>query len=237
LTIYTIMCYTILNYGSLKSVCYGTLFESQRGFTAFAGLKQKSQTEHMKKTNKIVARIIATFSSPKKDIKPVLQKLEALQKEMEEIQKMPNKVQAIIRLFQVISPLQDTGGFNQTYSKLQEKNYGQLDKAITALESLQKHFKNAGRGAMNRTEVGEEVTAAKVFLGDVFGIWTHPASFWLQNQERFENEDSGVTPKPDCGREYIPVWYCINDYQAGGFVKSHVEGILNQIGILKQAFA
>jgi hypothetical protein len=191
----------------------------------------------MKKTNKVIARIIAAFSSPKKDYKLIVGQLENLKKEMEEIQEMPNKVEAIIRLFQVISPLQDAGGFSQTAAKLHEKNYGQIDMAIAALNSLQKHFSNAGRGAMNRTEPGEEVTAAKVFLGDVFGIWTHPASFWLQNQARFENENSGLTPKQDCGREYIPVWYVINDHQAGGFVRSHVEGILKQIGILKQSFA
>ncbi len=191
----------------------------------------------MKKTNKIVARIRATFSSPKKDIKTILPTLENLKKELEEIQKMQNKVQAIIRLFQTISPLQDAGGVSQTCSKLQEKNYGQLDKAIHALEVLQKHLHNAGRNkyGMNRTIQKEEVTAAKVFLGDVFGIWTYPASYWLENQEKCDNQpvESALLKNSD---RNASVWQCINDYQAGSFVKSHVEGILNQIGIL-QAFA
>jgi hypothetical protein len=187
--------------------------------------------------NKLVNFLRATFSPAVNNLKKIENDLSNLKKEMEEISKMENKVKAIIRLFQVISPLQDNGGFSQTIFKLQGKNYGQLDQIISALEVLQKHFKNAGRDrfGINRTQTGEEVTAAKVFLGDVFGIWTKPATFWLENQKRFETEDSGVSPKPESGREYISVWYCINDYQAGGFVQSHTKGILEQISFLKAA--
>ena len=185
---------------------------------------------------KIIKVLKATFSPAVNDMKKIENDLNFLKKEMLEISKMNNKVEAIIRLFKVISPIQDKGGFSQTIFTLQEKNYGQLDQTISALEVLQKHFKNAGREpyGLNRTKKGEEVTSAKVFLGDVFGIWTKSASFWLENQKRFETEDSGATPKDGCGREYISVWYCINDYQAGSFVKSHAEGILEQISILKK---
>lgn len=185
---------------------------------------------------KIIKVLKATFSPAVNDMKKIENDLNFLKKEMLEISKMNNKVEAIIRLFKVISPIQDKGGFSQTIFTLQEKNYGQLDQTISALEVLQKHFKNAGREpyGLNRTKQGEEVTSAKVFLGDVFGIWTKSASFWLENQKRFETEDSGATPKDGCGREYISVWYCINDYQAGSFVKSHAEGILEQISILKK---
>lgn len=170
-------------------------------------------------------------------LKKIENDLNLLQEEMQEISKMDNKVEAIVRLFKVISPIQDRDGFSQTICKLQEKNYGQLDQIISALEVLQKHFKNAGRSefGINRTTAGEEVTAAKVFLGEVFGIWTKPASFWLENQKKFEAEDSGVTPKAESGCDTISIWYCINDYQAGNFVKSHTSGILEQISILKKA--
>lgn len=188
------------------------------------------------KAMKAIQVLKATFSPAVNDLKKIENDLNFLQKEMEEISKMDNKVEAIIRLFKVISPFQDKGGFSQTISKLQEKNYGQLDQIISALGVLQLHFKNAGRDeyGINRTKAGEEVTSAKVFLGDVFGIWTKSASYWLENQKRFETEDSEATPKAGCGREYISVWYCINDYQAGSFVKSHTEGILEQISILKK---
>lgn len=188
---------------------------------------------------KLIARFKASFVSPKKDILAITDQLSTLKSEMERIQLIPNKVEAIIELFRVISPLQDKGGFSQTIFKLQEKNYGQISTAIDALETLQKHFQNAGRCdyGMNRTKKDEAITAANVWLGDVFGIWTKSADFWLKNQKRFESEDSGVTPSTTCKSDYVSVWYCINDYQAGSFVRSHIVGILTQIGILQKAFA
>ena len=187
--------------------------------------------------NKITARIKALIANPSKDIAAINDQLSMLKSEMERIKTMPNKVEAIIELFRVISPLQDTGGFSQTVSKLQEKNYGQIDTAIAALESLQKHFKNAGRNeyGINRTKKGEAITAANVWLGDVFGIWTKSAAFWLENQKRFENDFRHDLAK-DPNRP-VTTWYCINDYKAGAFVESHVNGILNQIGILQKTFA
>lgn len=155
-----------------------------------------------------------------------------LKRRLEEIQKMSNKVEGIIELFSLISPYHDKDGFRQTIFKLQEKNHGQLDIVINALETLQEHFKNAGRCeyGMNRTSPGEQVTAAKVFLGDVFGIWTKSAEYWLSHKEEFEKdirEDlTNVESRP------ISTWYCINDYKAGGFIKSHVDGMIRQIGIL-----
>jgi len=189
--------------------------------------------------NKLSARVKAFLKTPKQDISVITSQLTTLKNDMERIKAMPNKVEAIIELFRIISPLQDAGGFSQTVFKLQEKNYGQIDDTLKALESLQKHINNAGRDeyGMNRTQKGEAITAAKIFLGDVFGIWTHPASYWLQNQARFEKEDSGVAVAPHSNQEYISVWYCINDYQAAGFVKSHVTGILEQIGILQKSFS
>ncbi|MBP6912982.1 MAG: hypothetical protein KBB86_03560 [Candidatus Pacebacteria bacterium] len=191
----------------------------------------------MNLVSKIERKMRAKFSPAENDLNAINSELQNLKKEMEAIEKMENKVRAIIRLFQVISPLQDKGGFGETILKLQRKNYGQLDQIISALEVLQKHFTNAGRvrSGLNRTEVGEEVTPEKVFLGDVFGIWTNKASYWLENQAEFEKQESGATPKPGSGREYISVWYCINDYQAGGFVKSHTKGILEQLAVLKIA--
>ncbi len=186
---------------------------------------------------KVISYFKSVISPASKNLKRIQKDLLTLEKEMREISQMDNKVLAIIRLFQVISPLQDKGGFSQTIFKLQEKNYGQIDKIISALESLQKHIAHAGRSefGINRTKRDEEITAAKVFLGDVFGIWTKPASYWLQNQTKLEQEDSGANPKEGCGREFISVWYCINDYQAKTFVDSHTKGILEQISILKTA--
>ena len=182
---------------------------------------------------KTIRFLKAIFSPAVNDLKKIENDLNFLKKEIEEILKMDNKVEAIIRLFNVISPLEDKGGFSQTISKLQKKNYGQLDQIISALEVLQLHFKNAGRSeyGFNRTKVVEEVTSAKVFLGDVFGIWTKPASYWLANQEECKKTlRRDVSKDPE---NPVSTWYLINDYQAGRFVKSHTDGILKQIFVLK----
>jgi len=184
---------------------------------------------------KILRYFYAHIASPKKDLKKILNNLDVLKKQMNEIQLMPNKVEAIVRLFQVLSPLQDKGGFSQTYHKLLEKNYGQLNEAIKAIESIQKHIANCGRKqALNRSEPGEEVTAANVYLGEVWGIWCKPASYFLQHQRKLDLEDSGVTPSATCKRGYVSVWYCINDYQASPFVESHTNGILRNIEVLRK---
>ncbi|TSD03155.1 MAG: hypothetical protein Athens071416_216 [Parcubacteria group bacterium Athens0714_16] len=184
---------------------------------------------------KFIAFLKSLFKSPKKDLKKILPTLEELQKQMLSIEAMDNKVEAIVRLFQVISPVQDSGGFSQTLSVLQAKNYGQLTETIGALEILQKHINNAGRSpyGMNQTKKGQEVTAADVFLGDVFGIWTKPASYWLSKQDELKKEfrvDISKDPKNP-----VTTWYCLNDYQAGIFVKSHTDGILEKITILLAA--
>jgi hypothetical protein len=189
----------------------------------------------MKRIEVLKASMKAFFSPAGNDLKRIQDDLIYLEKEMIEISKMENKVLGIIRLFKVISPIQDKGGFSQTIGKLQEKNVGDLDQIISALKVLQIHFERAGRcdSGINRTKVGEEITAEKVFLGDIYGIWTKTASYWLTNQEKCK-QDKHYDASKDKDNP-ISIWYLINDYQAGGFVKSHTDGILAQIAILKKA--
>ncbi|MFA5838736.1 MAG: hypothetical protein WC849_02260 [Candidatus Paceibacterota bacterium] len=139
---------------------------------------------------KVIAFLKSFFMSPKKDIEKIALQLQALGEQVKFVASMPNKVEAIVKLFQVVSPIQDSGGFSQTLSVLRAKNYGQLNEVLETLEILQKHLHNAGRCqyGMNRTKSGEQVTAADVFLGDVFGIWTKSASYWLSKQEELKKE-------------------------------------------------
>lgn len=142
-------------------------------------------------------------------LKKIQPQLQELRKQMIEVSSMNNKVESIIRLFQVISPLEDAGGFIETINKLKSK------KKRLALTIIQEHITKAGRRpyGKNRTRKGEQVTADNVFLGDINGIWTKPASYWLARQEGGD-------------------WNCIS-YQAENFVKSHVHDIVKQIDILQ----
>jgi|GEM_PF-1134178 len=186
---------------------------------------------------KIKASIKAFLADPKKDIQAILPQLISLKKEIETIKNMPNKVEGVVKLFQVISPLQDTGGFRQTIDLLKQKNHGQLEKQLEALSVLQSHINRAGReqSGWNRTRPGESVDATKVYLGNVYGIWTLTADYWLAHQK--ENEKD---LRPDLSRnpeKPISTWYLINDFQCGNFIQSHVEGILKQISVLQKSAA
>lgn len=173
------------------------------------------------------------FFSSKKTIEKIQPQLKALEAEIKVIEAMDNKVEAIVKLFQVISPIQDAGGFSQEIFDLKKHNCnGKLNSQIEALGVLQVHFHNAGRSeyGINRTAKGEEVTAEKVYLGNVFGLWTKTAAYWLSEKSKLEK-----TFRPDVSRDPenpASNWYLINNYQCGSFVKSHTDGILKQIKVL-----
>lgn len=170
----------------------------------------------------------------KKTLKRIQPRILNLEQEIRTIGAMENKVEAIVRLFQIISPLEDEGGFNKEIGALKKRNWrGRFNTQIQALEVLQRHITNAGRDlyGLNRTVKGEEITPEKVFLGDVFGLWTKPAAHWLAEKPRLEK-----TFRPDISKnpgKPVSNWYIINDYQCGGFVRSHTDGIMKQIAILK----
>ena len=167
--------------------------------------------------------------SPKKIIKKNLKWISELKLDLLKIIAMENnQVRAIIFLFRSISPIQDQGGFNDLIKSLREKNYGQLDELIESLETLQIHINRAGRDkyGMNRTSPGQEVTPENVFLGDVYGLLTKPASFWLERQEVMKKESRPDLEQSE--RRKITNWDCINS-QAGNFVKSHTIPMIEEI--------
>lgn len=158
------------------------------------------------------AFLLSFFFSPKNDLKKVKKQLDVLKIEISTIKNMEHSaaIHSIVKLFQVISPIQDAGGVTKLISVLKKKNYGQLDQKIEALEILQLHFNTAGRDqyGLNRTKVGEEVTFNNVFLGNVDGIWTKTAAYWLEHRE------------------------ARIDAQARTFADSHVVEILKQLALI-----
>ena len=147
----------------------------------------------------------------KREIKRIQPQLLELKEQMMEIIGMDNKVEAIIRLFQVISTLQDAGGFTKSINKLDGKT--KYFCQLKALIILQGHIINAGRySGMNLAEVGEKVTADNV-LFNVDGLWSRTAAFCLARQD------------DDC-------WKSVS-CQAENFVKSHAYDIIKQIDVLQ----
>ena len=188
----------------------------------------------MKISTRIKALLFSLLGHQQKEISQLKKAISSLQKDVENLENQPNKVEALIKLFQIISPIYDEGGFSALIIKLDKVNYGQFTKTIELINILQKHIENAGRDpyGMNRTKKGERVTSENVYLGDVFGIWTKKASFWLEKKEELTKElrpDISANPKNP-----VTTWYCINDYCAGGFLKSHTKGMLQAIDELKK---
>ncbi len=169
----------------------------------------------------------------KKVISDLQPKLKKLEEEIKCIEKMENKVEAIIRLFQVISPLQDAGGFEKEIAALRKKGRRKRKEQVEALENLQVHVRRAGRGGINRSKEGEEVTPDNVYLGDVYGLFTKTARFWLSQKENMKKE---LRPEiSENEKSPISNWYLINDYLCDNFVSSHTSGILKQIKVLTAA--
>jgi hypothetical protein len=184
---------------------------------------------------KKVIRFFVSLCSPstKKILSRINLQVLALYARMKAVEEMPNKVDAIVELFKVISPIQDAGGFGETLAKLKKLNRRKDKDVIIALEALQIYFKGAGRNlyGINRTSPGEEVTADKVYLGDAFGLFTKTASYWLENQEKLEKDfRPDVSSDPE---NPVSNWWIINNYQCEKFVDKHTTGIIANIDCLK----
>lgn len=165
-------------------------------------------------------------SGPKKKIKTD-KRFDNLTCQMLKIQKMDNKVWAMVNLVKKISLLQDDGGFSELIADLNKRNYGQINSLIQSLELIQRHIERAGRNKkFNSSKKGEEVTACNVFLGDIFGLPSEPASYWLERQELLKKEIR--TDLQDDLIRVITNWTCINN-QAGNFVIYHTGSILKEL--------
>ncbi len=143
-----------------------------------------------------------------------------------------NHIYAIWYLFKFTSKWQDINMIPEaiTYFKT-KKDIKKYENILKLLNLMSNTLNNAGRceHGYNRTKKGEEVTLDKIYLGDVFGIWTNKASFWLAREEEMKNQGSGAIPTEASGLEFISVWYCINNYQCESFVKGHMDNLMIQV--------
>jgi hypothetical protein len=177
---------------------------------------------------KVIQLIKATFCPVANDLKLIENDLSSLEKEMEAISKMNNKVEAMVRLFKFITPLQDKGVLRNVITKLQQKNYGQLDRMIHEFESLQSYFYNTTTRrspySTNRTKDGEEVTSKTIWIGAVCGLNTMSAEYWITNQTKLMS---------DWHPDYENTWNAINGY-CDDEITAITNGILKQILTLKK---
>jgi len=132
----------------------------------------------------IKKRIKGVFVKPERklvELKPEFQKLrQSLQRALGSKDPLTD----IVYFFDTVSKWHDRG-LVDVITAFEKVNYGQYDELLKKLMILQMHFVNAGRDeyGWNRTKRGEMVMENKVFLGNVYGLFTHPASFWKKGKD------------------------------------------------------
>ncbi|MBS3166744.1 hypothetical protein J4403_00870 [Candidatus Woesearchaeota archaeon] len=86
----------------------------------------------------------------------------------------PEPFVGLLELFQITSPLQDL--INQVGPLLNKKQGRKLEFVI-------REIRKAGRCeyGINRTRPGQDVTPDKVFLGDIYGLFTLPMTKWIED--------------------------------------------------------
>jgi len=124
------------------------------------------------------------FAKPERKLTALKTELFVLRRYLEEASKTNDPLTEIVSFFDVISKWHDRG-LKDVIMAFEVVNYGQYDEVLENLRTLDAHFSNAGRCQFgwNRTKRGERVTADRVFLGGINGLFTHPVSFWKQGKD------------------------------------------------------
>lgn len=170
-----------------------------------------------------------TSKSVIKDLEPQLMELEA---KFKNIQKENDKFSTLINLFDLMSKMEDEKSFQEELKFLEKRNNEKFETKTKALSILCLHIARCGRQkyGMNRTDYGETVTAEKVFLGDIFGIFTLSVSQCFKKEKQLKEEkrhdlakDSNNPPSS---------WDLLHDHQVAPFVRSHTKEPLEKIAVL-----
>lgn len=165
-------------------------------------------------------------------VETFVQEAQATIKALEEDQS-GNNLQRLLHFCRFASKWQDKGFVDKVTAYIKTTGSEEsIAPIIAALKEVDCVIKYAGRNGMNRTQPGQEVTLDNIFLGRIKDM-TESAGFWLRNREKFEKEDSGMMPTPNSGSR-MSVWYFINNLNAGGLLKFHLELLKNQLPVLIQ---
>ncbi len=135
-----------------------------------------------------------------------------------------NPIHSLVEFFNYVSRFQDENKLKEAEKCLRAGKYPfgpakeEFGELITKIAALQKHIKQAGRHeyGWNRTKPGEAVTLDNVYLGNVHGLSTHPARFWLGADDPY---DAALYGESLTVREVI-------ERQALNFMQSHVNPML-----------
>ncbi|MDP2864371.1 MAG: hypothetical protein Q8N73_01785 [bacterium] len=168
-------------------------------------------------------RLKAIFAKPKRKLVTLMPEFRQLCEDLKRMAESRDSLTDIVHFFDTMSRWHDRG-IGDLIAAFEEVNYGQYDEVLEKLRTLQKHFANAGRDeyGWNRTKRGETVTADKVFLGNIYGLFTHPVHFW---QQRNDEKKGGWGYS---GMEHLNA-YDVVSQQARKFMSSHIIDMVELI--------
>ncbi len=129
-------------------------------------------------------RVKAMFARPERKLTALKPELKQLRQALQRALESRDTLTEIVHFFDTVSRWHDRG-IGDLIAAFERANCGQYGAALEKLRTLQKHFVNAGRNeyGWNRTKRGEVVTADKIFLGNIYGLFTHPVLFWKQKKD------------------------------------------------------
>lgn len=138
-------------------------------------------------------RVKAMFAKPERRLTALNTELQQLRQALQRASESRDPLTDIVHFFDAVSKWHDRG-IGDLIAAFEEVNYGQYDEVLEKLRTLQEHFTNAGRCeyGWNRTKRGETVTADKVFLGNIYGLFTHPVPFWKQTKDEKKDQWNGT---------------------------------------------
>ncbi len=180
---------------------------------------------------KILRFIYCIFSSPKKEIKMLVCELRSLSFSFSNLSSAGDKVDELVKLFQVLAPVVDSGKIFNLTNSLKRKNYGQLDYLLKDLEVICFNLKKCSRRTgINDSAPGELVTAKNIYLGGKFGLPRKSIIYWLIHKQKLQYEYHDLLRKK--GSCYpINSWDILVD-QAEDFVSECVPETLAKIDLI-----
>lgn len=127
------------------------------------------------------------FFKPEKEFANLWLELMVLRDFLVEIKGSKDPLLDIVAFFNTTSQWQDNDHelLGKAIKAFDEVNYGQFNRVLNCLGGLRLHIDNSGRNkyGMNRTDPFETVTPDKVFLGNVFGLWTKTVAYWVTTKD------------------------------------------------------
>lgn len=174
-------------------------------------------------------RVKAIFAKPERKLTALNQEFRELRQALQRVAESRDPLTEVVHFFDIVSKWHDRG-INDIIAEFKEVNYGQYDEMLKKLRTLQEHFVNAGRCeyGWNRTKPGEPVTAEKVFLGNIFGLWTKTVAYW-KNQKDEQKGGWGFPGMDDLNA------YDVVSRQARQFMASHTGPMIIILNDLEAA--